>query len=726
MDTAAPDVGASPWPPERRPFGGTLRRVAESPTRVALVVAGALVAGLTLVVATPLHLADALAAGAPSPRDFRAPRPLSYVSRVRTGEAREAAAVQVAPVYELDLAAADRQVARLRAVLHHVALLQAQPAYAESDDDKRAWLATIPELGGLTPAQVGALIGSGPAGEAAEVDWNTLADEVAAVVARAMRQRVSDSSRPAVLDRLVEMVDPALTTERARLVADLAAPFVVVNTVESAERTRALREAARQATSDVRVSFVQGETIARQGERLTAAQIEALLEAGLQPGAFSWPALAGYALVFLALVSVLAAGLARLKPGFWRRPGPLALTAVLVVGFAVGARLVVATEDPALVQAYPAAAVAMTVAAMLGIETGLLAAVLLAMAIGLIGGPHLDTALYVLLGGAAGAIALGRVERLKTFLFAAAVVALVDLVVISGFALTGPTDGALWRPELVVLALVNAALSSGLAALGVLAAGSWFGVTTSFQLLELLRPDHPLLHELQIKAPGTYQHSIVLANLAEAAASAIGADALLVRVGAYYHDIGKTARPYFFIENQLGVVNPHDGLDPRASARIIVDHVAEGVALARQHRLPASVIRFIEQHHGTGRVEYFYHQATQAAGGAMDAVDGDDFDYPGPRPQARETAIVMLADAVEATVRAQSPQSAGEIDAIVQRIVQRRLESGQLEDSELTLGDLRRIRRAFVRTLRTMYHPRIQYPADVAPGPGPQAAGAAP
>jgi putative nucleotidyltransferase with HDIG domain len=261
--------------------------------------------------------------------------------------------------------------------------------------------------------------------------------------------------------------------------------------------------------------------------------------------------------------------------------------------------------------------------------------------------------------------------------------------------------------------VANGLLSPGLAAVGVLAAGTLLRMTTPIHLLELARPDHPLLRQLQLLAPGTYQHSIVLSNLAEAAASAVGADVLEVRVGAYYHDIGKSIRPYFFIENQLGGTNPHDGLDPRTSAEILIEHVVAGAALGQRHRLPDSVIDFILEHHGTTRVEYFYCRAVQQLGLAQ--VDEAAFHYPGPRPRSPETAIVMLADAAEAAVRAAGPSSREEIDEIVAEAIGRRLAEAQLDDSRLTLHDVVRIRRAFVDVLRSMYHPRIKYPAGVTP-----------
>jgi len=190
-----------------------------------------------------------------------------------------------------------------------------------------------------------------------------------------------------------------------------------------------------------------------------------------------------------------------------------------------------------------------------------------------------------------------------------------------------------------------------------------FGITTTFKLLELASPSQPLLRELQMKAPGTYHHSILVGNLAEAGAEAIGADALLVRVGSYYHDIGKTKRPYFFVENQLGMTNQHDRISPRLSALVITAHVKEGLEMAREHKLPAIIQEFIATHHGTSLVSFFYHQAVQAKG--QRSVQEEHFRYPGPRPRTRETGVVMLADGVEAA-RLVRPERADQVRAFLQ------------------------------------------------------------
>jgi putative nucleotidyltransferase with HDIG domain len=202
--------------------------------------------------------------------------------------------------------------------------------------------------------------------------------------------------------------------------------------------------------------------------------------------------------------------------------------------------------------------------------------------------------------------------------------------------------------------------------------------------------------------------------MSERAAEAIGADALLTRVGAYYHDVGKTIRPYFFIENRSDMMDPHARLDPYTSAQVIVSHVTDGIELARKYRLPRRVIDFVPEHHGTSVVAYFYHQAVKQVG-SPDEVARDRFQYPGPRPRSRETAIMMLADGAEATVRSKRPANVEELERLVAESVQNRVLSGQLDESPLTIQELKAIQREFVDVLRGLQHPRVEYPAEASP-----------
>jgi putative nucleotidyltransferase with HDIG domain len=266
---------------------------------------------------------------------------------------------------------------------------------------------------------------------------------------------------------------------------------------------------------------------------------------------------------------------------------------------------------------------------------------------------------------------------------------------------------------LLLVGLLNGIFSAGLASIGLSVIGNLAGITTSIQLLDLGRPTHPLLRQLLLKAPGTYHHSLMVSNLGEQAAERIDANALLVRVMAYYHDVGKMQRPYFFIENQPEGINVHEKLDPQISAQIIISHVKDGLDLGQKYRLPRALKDGIAQHHGTSLVKYFYFQAAEAAKEKDTQVDPSDFLYPGPRPQTKENGILMLADVSESTVRALKPSSAEEIDEIVQKVIADKLNAGQLDECDLTVADLHQIRTAFVDILQGVHHPRIKYPEQL-------------
>jgi len=239
--------------------------------------------------------------------------------------------------------------------------------------------------------------------------------------------------------------------------------------------------------------------------------------------------------------------------------------------------------------------------------------------------------------------------------------------------------------------------------------GPLFDIVTTMRLIELSRPEHPLLQRMLREAPATYHHSLMVANLAEQAAEAIDANALLTRVGAYYHDIGKIARPYFFSENQTEGLNPHDRLDPETSAEVIIGHVTDGIKLGRRYRLPGRVRAFIPEHHGGSQVSFLYQKAAQLAG-SEELISEDDFRYPGEKPQSRETALVMLADGCEAAVRSARPESGDAVSRVVDKIIDQRIEDGQLNESGMTLKDVETTRRVFASALKGTFHPRIKYP----------------
>ncbi|MFQ5473630.1 MAG: HDIG domain-containing metalloprotein, partial [Dehalococcoidia bacterium] len=300
-------------------------------------------------------------------------------------------------------------------------------------------------------------------------------------------------------------------------------------------------------------------------------------------------------------------------------------------------------------------------------------------------------------------------ERVNRYIFAGIATALVTFVMLFAFWLLLPNrEGA----DVVWMIVASALGGGGTAILAIGATvtlGVAFGVTTRIQLMELSQLSHPLLRQLQDDAPGTFHHSVMVGTLAERAAHMVDADPLLARVGAYFHDIGKITNPRYYIENQTDDVNPHDELEPEASARAIFAHIREGLALTKRHRIPPRVQAFVPEHHGTRLVVYFYRKALAAD----PATDPEVYRYAGPRPQSRETGIVMLADSVEAIVRASKDHSFEKIDELVDQVLAERIAERQLDDCDLTMRDLRTIAETFKATLRGIYHRRIEYPPSI-------------
>jgi putative nucleotidyltransferase with HDIG domain len=303
--------------------------------------------------------------------------------------------------------------------------------------------------------------------------------------------------------------------------------------------------------------------------------------------------------------------------------------------------------------------------------------------------------------------AVRRATTAREFAAGAVAVAAGSIGVIVAFVLVGRIADPLGAAQLIVAAVVSGLGSGLLAFAGMAILGHVFGIPTVFELRELADPSHPLLRQLLLRTPGTYHHSLLVANLAERAAEVIGADPLVARVGAYYHDIGKMRNPTAFIENQTGT-NPHDELDPLVSAGIVAAHVKDGLALADRYHLPAQIREVIPGHHGNSVVKYFFQIAQQRG----QSPDERSFRYPGPRPRSKEAGIVMLADGTEASVRSLSEKNPETIRAMVDRIIDERVADGQLDECDLTYRDVQRIKDAFCELLLGVYHERIPYPED--------------
>lgn len=484
-------------------------------------------------------------------------------------------------------------------------------------------------------------------------------------------------------------------------------------------RLEELRSQAAAEVQDVTVDYSAGELIVSQGVPLTALDIAAI-EATSTPTIAEEPTY-GLLGVIIVLVGLVGLYLARFRPEFWTRPRMIALLGILIVLAAGAVRATVALSDSFGWYVMPAVAFGLLSAVLFDQRI----AVLMALAVGVlmaVGSLDTGATVYAILAALAPIPFVSSVSSRGAFRNAvvfSSISAAVIAAATSWFFHVGPNDVT---AEVVTVSVAWAfgvsALSSllGLAALQFFEAA--FDITTTLRLLDLTDRNHEALQMLQEEAFGTFNHSLMVGTLADAAARAIGANPLLARAMAYYHDLGKTENPTYFIENQFGMANPHDGLDPKESAEIVRNHVPAGVALARRYKIPTDVTEGIVSHHGDGVMRFFYEKARQQQG--VD-VDIDDFRHIGHKPRTAESAILMLADSLEAACRAvfQSEGSTADavekptpdsIEKVVNRVMDEKLEDGQLSESPLTLGELTRIRRAFLDSLKGHYHQRIAYP----------------
>jgi hypothetical protein len=463
---------------------------------------------------------------------------------------------------------------------------------------------------------------------------------------------------------------------------------------------------------NVVVSITEDQNVVRANEPITQLDLEELAELGLTRPSLELATLAGNALVSAVIAALLVGFLWRYEPKLWFRNRSLLLFVLALVVTAAAMRL--AADRTLWAYVLPSAATVLLAAILLDGAAGAAMAVTLAVLAGVMNRESLQLAVYTLAGGVAVLTSIKGAERLNAFVRTGFVLAVTNVAVLAAFVLLEQRDVTALLQG-VAAGSVNAGLSVVLAVGSFAVIGNLFGIMTVFQLLELANPSSRLLRRLLLETPGTYHHSVMVGNLAERAAETIGADPLLARVAAYYHDIGKMKNPLAFIENQAGSRNIHDDLSAEVSARIIASHIKDGIDLGYEHGLPVQIIGFIPQHHGTSVMSYFYGKALREVGGNEELVDKDTYRYPGPKPQSREAAILMLSDGVEASVRSLDDKDEASIRAMVDRIVDARVEDGQLDDAELTLKNIAQIKEAFVLQLLGMYHSRIKYPDNVVP-----------
>jgi hypothetical protein len=645
--------------------------------------------------------APSLQAGQVAPQDILAPYALSYESDVLTEQQREIATRSVAPVYSSpDASIARRQLESLRTALTFISNVRAD-TYA-TKEQKLADLAALDSIN-LDQETAQAIL------SLSDSRWQAIYQEAIVVLEQVMRSAIREDRLEDARRTIPTLVSLSLTEDQADIVVTLVEAFITPNSTFSESLTEAARQAAMDVVAPVTRSYKAGETIVQRGQVISPATLEALVVLGLAQPQFNWNDLIGAAIVAILSITLIVLYLRRRATLLQDLRG-LTLFASLFAAFLIGASLLIYAE-PVLSYLIPIAAYSMTIAVLFRTDLALISSLPLVFLVSYGQSNAAELHLYYLFSGYIGVLTLGSARRLTAFFRAGAAVAGCSALV--AIAFRPPQSLAELVPiyPLLGAALLNGIASASLTVILQFFLAQFLGMTTALQLMEISRPDHPLLQLLLRNAPGTYQHTLQVANLAEQAAERIGADPILTRVGALYHDVGKTLNPIFYIENQVpGSPNPHDKLAPTASARIIIQHVIDGQELAHKYRLPSRVQDFILEHHGTMITSYQYAKAVEAAHGEEDKVDQEQFRYPGPKPGSRETAILMLADGSEARVRAERPKDETEMRKVITSVIENRVALGQLDNTNLTLRDLEQIINSFTTTLRGIYHPRIEYP----------------
>ncbi|MGB4701111.1 MAG: HDIG domain-containing protein [Syntrophomonadaceae bacterium] len=548
-------------------------------------------------------------------------------------------------------------------------------------------------------------------------DLELIRQAALSVVQNLLSKPVTEEALPDIYQQAHAQVDSMGYSRTARDIIKLVAiNSLRPNLIYNAEATEKAIQEAVEAVQPVQKNIKAGEIIVRAGDRVTAEQISILEQLGIQRTQSYTSTLIGAGIFVLLTFWLVIQFLRRYYPDIFKDDrlmlliGLIFIIILLLTRFLTMIKISNNAEINALVgYLAPVAAGSMLIAILLDNRLAHFLTLIMALYVGLLTeGSQLFYGITAFVGGTVGVFKVYRLSQTSDLAKSGLYVALANIVTIVTLSMIGGSFS--WNAVLVgtVIGAVNGILSSILMIGALPFLESAFSITSMMKLLELSNPNHSLLRRLLLEAPGTYHHSLMVANLAEASAEAVGANPLLVRVGAYYHDIGKLKRPEYFVENQRGFDNPHEKIAPALSALIITSHVKDGLEIAREAHLPDVVVDFIAQHHGTSLTKYFYSRALEEDRDG--SISPDSFRYEGPKPQSKEVALVMLADSVEAAIRSLQEPTEAKIKDMVKKIIKDKLNDGQLEACDLTFKDLETITQSFCTILEGIYHKRIEYP----------------
>lgn len=639
-----------------------------------------------------------LSVGQVSDRDVVAPRTVSFVDEPRTKKLEAEVLAGVANVYDLDTGAAVTAEDEVNRIFRAVRTVQTDKSL-KTPEERANRLKGL--MTGLLPEKTITLL---PVIAPAEVDQ--LEETARTILRKYLYRGIRDEELENVRRQANSDIEKlGFGDVGAQVLADVIQPQLRPNFVLNQRETELRRQAALRKMEPIRITVKSGQIVVRRGDVVTDEQVQMMMELGLHRTETGIARILGLALYVLLIMGATLISLQRFFPTVFADDRRLLLVSLIVLLALTVGRIGHYYSDFVT----PVAAGPLLTAILVNPTAAMMLSTMTALLFGIIAEQNVRVFSFVLVGSFAGVFCLAQSGRKHSLVRAGLWVALANVATI---VTTGLIEETGYR-QILTDSLLGAVggIGAAILAIGLLPyLEQAFRITTSEKLLNLARPNHPLLQRLLLEAPGTYYHSILVGNLAETAADQIGADPVLSRVGAYYHDVGKIQRPFFFVENQANMENPHVKLSPSLSTMIITSHIRDGLEFCREYKLPEVIADIVGQHHGTSLVSYFYKQAAEGEHG--ECIIEEDFRYEGPKPQTKEAALIMLADSCEAAVRAIRNPNVTRIENTVRRIINERLRDGQLNECDLTLRDLNAIGDIFIRVLCSTCHSRVEYPAD--------------
>jgi len=655
-------------------------------------------------------------------RDIVAPETIEFVDEMATKELKEAAAKSIREVYNLNLASIENVENDIRNFFLDIRKLQ--------EDYNLAVEKNVIQDNNISPNNDIILNDSSSDLDfnnirnkySIEVEQNTISNllkmdkmsieeveqNVYSSVRKLMEQGIrEDDIEDAKKQVIREISDSSTNTYNAFIASELGENFINPSLFLDVEATEKKRNDSIAAVRDVKSIIRKDQIIIRKGEIVNFEHIEKMKALGLQNPILHIQNIIGLFLINSLFIILIGLYIYTFHRNIFNDNNKLILLSIIYIFMIFVAKISGEISGYLIPMAFASMLIAITIDSRLALWMTFI----ISYNIGFIFLGEINYMIVALAGGLISVFSIRKATQRSSLTRAGLLIAITNIFSIFSLGLIQRSSSQVMLHN-SMWGIVNG-FASVILTIGILPfLESFFDITSSFKLMELSNPNQPLLKQLLVEAPGTYHHSVVVGNLAETAAEEIGANALLTRVGAYYHDIGKLKRPYFFSENQEAYKNTHDDMEPSLSALVIASHVKDGVDMAKKYRLPKAIVDIINQHHGTGLISYFFHRALQSNGSKNTPVTEENYRYSGPKPQTKEAGIILLADSLEAEARTLNNPTSSRIKNLTQNVVNRNLENGQLDECNLTLKDLNSIKDVFSRILTGMFHNRVEYPDE--------------